>query len=224
LAVRPRKISEIKPILTNLAQTTHYEVRFGTLPPELQRYLSTKGITSRFISENAGLLCYSASLPTTNLASNSVTNYIGVQEKFAHTRSYDEISLDFYVDSDYKMLVFMESWMEFISSGSFNHIGLNGETTEINQNSDGYFIRMQYPAYYKANSVKIIKFDRDYRKEIEYEFRGLYPKNISSLPVSYSNNDILKFTAFFSYDYYIPGKTSTFSQFISGNNNNRVPS
>lgn len=225
MPVRPRRISDFKPLLTNLAQTSHYEVTFGALPPDgsLQRYLLSKGIDSSFVTGSAGLLCYSASLPTTNLASNSVSNYMGIRENFAHTRQYDEISLDFYVDSDYKMLLFLETWMEFIASGSFNHRGLGGETPIINQNVDGYFVRMQYPKYYKANSVKIVKFDRDYRREIEYNFRGLYPRNISSIPVGYSSSDALKVTAVFSYDRYIAGKTNSIDQFLFGNGNNLDP-
>lgn len=222
MAVRSRRISEIKPLFTNLAQTSHYEVQFGTLPTQLMAYLNRKGIDSRFIAESAGLLCYSASLPTTQLASNSITNYTGYQEKFAHTRQYDEISLDFYVDNNYKMLIFLESWMEFIASGSFTHFGLSGETPIINQNGDGYFVRMQYPAFYKANSVKIIKFDRNYQKEIEYNFRGFYPRSISSIPVSYINSDTLKVSAYFSYDRYIAGKSNSFNVNISRDNNNQI--
>lgn len=220
----PRRIADIKPLLTNLAQTSHYEVQFGTLPPQLMSYLSRKGINPRFIAEGAGLLCYSAVLPTTTLGSFTVDgNYMGIQEKFASSRIYSEITLDFYVDSNYQMLNFLECWMEFIASGSYNNQGLIGENAPINQNVNNYFVRMQYPQYYKANSMRILKFDRDYRREIEYNFRGLFPLNISSIPVSYMTTDTLKVSASFQYDRYIAGKTSTFSQFISGDNNNQDP-
>jgi hypothetical protein len=226
VAVRPRRISDIKPLLTNLAQTSHYEVKFGALPSKLMGYLSGKGVDSLFIAESAGLLCYNASLPTTNLASNSISgNFTGIQEKIAHTRMYDEISLDFYVDKNYKMIKFLECWMEFISSGSSIHDDPNNDhsTTPISPNVGNYFIRMQYPEYYKANAVKIIKFDRDYQKEIEYNFRGLYPRNISSIPVSYMNSDSLKVSASFSYDRYIAGRSNSFDQLVSGDSNNQDP-
>ena len=220
----PRRIADIKPLLTNLAQTSHYEVQFGTLPPQLMSYLSRKGINPRFIAESAGLLCYSAVLPTTTLGSFTVDgNYMGVQEKFANSRIYSEITLDFYVDSNYQMLNFLECWMEFIASGSYNNQGLAGENAPTNQNSNNYFVRMQYPQYYKANSVRILKFDRDYQREIEYNFRGLFPLNISSIPVSYVSSDTLKVSASFQYDRYIAGKATTFSQFVSGDNNNLNP-
>ena len=220
----PRRIADIKPLLTNLAQTSHYEVQFGTLPPQLMLYLSRKGINPRFIAEGAGLLCYSAVLPTTTLGSFTVDgNYMGVQEKFAHSRIYSEITLDFYVDSDYQMLNFLECWMEFIASGSYNNQGLAGENAPINQNINNYFVRMQYPQYYKANQVRILKFDRDYRREIEYDFRGLFPLNMSSIPVSYMTSDTLKVSVSFQYDRYIAGKTNTFNQFVARDGNNFNP-
>lgn len=224
MSVRPRKISDIKPLFTNLAQTSHYEVQFNAFPPDgaLQRFLQKKGVDTRFVSESAGLLCYSASLPTTTLGSFTVDgNYMGIQEKFANSRIYDEISLEFYVDKNYKMLLFLESWMEFIASGSFNV--LDGDKPSINQNDDGYFVRMQYPTHYKLDSVKIIKFDRDYNREIEYNFRGLFPKNMNSLPISYVNSDVLKVSASFQYDRYIAGKTNSFDRLISGDSNNQDP-
>lgn len=203
---RIRKISEIKPLITNLAQTSHYEVKFGGLPKELTEYLSKRGVDWFFINESAGLLCSSAVLPTTQLATSPIPgSYTGITENFAHTRMYDAISLEFYVDSSYKSLKFIEHWMEFIASGSHNPIESVSGAVPINR--DAYFIRMQYPEYYKSDQTRIIKFDRDYNREIEYTFRGLFPKNLSSVPVSYNASDILKITATFQFDRYIVGST-----------------
>lgn len=203
----PRRISDIKPLFTNLAQTSHYEVKFGGLPGELVGYLRTRGVSSRFIAEDAGLLCHNAVLPTTQLATVDVVgNYIGITETFVHKRIYQDISLEFYVDNNYNTLKFLEHWMEFIASGASNPI--DGTNLPINMNVDeGYFIRMQYPKYYKSNRTKIIKFDRDYQREIEYTFIGLYPYNIASIPVSYGQSDILKMQVTFKIDRYVIGKS-----------------
>ena len=203
----PRRISDIRPLFTNLAQTSHYEVKFGGLPNQLKSYLGRRGITERFITEDAGLLCNNAVLPTTQLATAEISgNYIGITETFAHRRVYQDISLEFYVDKNYKTLKFLEHWMEFIASGSTNPI--DGTNLPINMNVDeGYFIRMQYPKYYKSNRTKIIKFDRDYQREIEYTFIGLYPYNIASIPVSYGQSDILKMQVTFKIDRYVIGKS-----------------
>jgi hypothetical protein len=216
----PRKISDIRPLFTNLAQTSHYQVKFGGLPSQLTGYLLQRGVTSRFIAEDAGLLCNNAVLPTTQIATVDVAgNYIGITETFAHRRQYQDISLEFYVDKNYNTLKFLEHWMEFVASGSTYPI--DGTNPPISDNVDsGYFIRMQYPEYYKSNRTSIIKFDRDYNKEIEYTFIGLYPYSIASIPVSYSQSDIMKMQATFKIDRYVIGKSYSLNIFRGENNNN----
>jgi len=220
----PRRISDIKPLFTNLAQSSHFEVQFNGLPPQLISYLQSKGVDYNFITREAGLLCYSAQLPTTQLATADITgNYMGVQEKFAHTRIFSPVTLEFYVDKNYKTIKFLESWMEFIASGSSYPIGITDEKTPVTPNVTNYFFRMQYPTYYKSNATKIVKFDRDYIKDIEYNFVGLFPLNMNSIQVSYESSQILRASATFQYDRYVAGKVSTFSEYL-GNNNNLDPS
>jgi len=217
---RPRRISDIKPLFTNLAQSSHFLVRFGGLSPELLSYLKGRGVDSSFIREDVGLLCFGAQLPTTSLATAEITgNFMGIQEKFAHTRIYSPINLEFYVDKQYKTVKFLEHWMEFIASGSHNTIGLAGENQKINQNVTNYFSRMQYPTYYKTNATRIFKFDRDYRNYLEYNFVGLFPLNMSSIQVGYNASNILTASVTFQYDRYIPGKTYAIDEVIGDSNN-----
>lgn len=219
--VKPRRISDIAPLFRNLAQTSHYEVKFGGLTNELTSYLNERGISSRFTSEDAGLLCYNALLPTTQLSTVNVQNYTGITETFANARNYQDISLEFYVDSNYKTLKFLEHWMEFIASGSSNPI--QSKLRPISQNVDtGYIIRLQYPEYYKSNKTRIIKFDRDYKKEIEYTFIGLYPYNIASIPVAYGQSDVMKMSVSFKIDRYVIGKSLSLD-IIQNQDNNKEP-
>lgn len=217
--VRPRKISDIKTLFTNLAQTSHYEVRFGGLPRELTSYLSRRGISSRFIAEDVGLLCNNAVLPTTQIGTFDVPgNYTGITETFANRRGYQDISLDFYVDKNYNALKFIEHWMEFIASGASNPI--QSSLPPIPQNiDDSYFIRLQYPEYYKSNKTTIIKFDRDYNKEIQYTFIGLYPYNIASIPVSYAQSNVMQMSVSFKIDRYVIGKSLSYDISIDRDNN-----
>lgn len=204
-SVKPRRISDIKPLFTNLAQTSNYQLTFGGLPFQLSSYLARRGVDITFIASNAGLLCYNASLPTTNFSPKQIDgNFTGIQEKFATARLYNDISLDFYVDNNYKMIKFLESWMEFIASGS-HHTPI-GNFATISQAENNYFVRMQYPESYKCNFSKIVKFDRDYKSEIEYTFIGLWPSMMSSPTISYESNDALKVSVTFSYDRYIAGR------------------
>lgn len=213
----PRRISDIKPLITNLAQTSHYEVVFGGLPAALRQHLSARGINNNFISGDVGLLCSSASLPGSSFGTADIAgNYMGVVEKMAHTRIFTQIDLEFYVDSSYKTLKFLEHWMEFISFGS-----------GVSPAQDGYFFRMRYPKEYKTDMTKIIKFDRDYDKQVEYTFFGLFPIAMNSVPVSYEASNILKVSASFNFDRYICGKATSYSVYagisnnLIGNNDNK---
>ena len=208
--VRPKKISEFKPLLTNVAQTSHYQVFFDGLSPELFTFLGQKNVDRRFITENSGLLCSAASIPGSALATSDIFgNLTGVQEKFAHTRVFSEMSLEFYVDKDYKMIKFFEHWMDYISSGSEKR-----RITSFSKASPGYFYRMRYPkgdSGYKCDKTKIVKFNVDYKKEIEYTFIGMFPINLASTPVQYGNSDVLKVNCTFNYERYIAGESANLS-------------
>lgn len=208
-----KNISDFKPLLTNLAQTSHFEVQFGGLPASLLSYLRAKNIDTNFIYNDVGLLCNATSLPTTSFTSSKAEgNFTGISETFANTRQYQEISLDFYVDRGYKTLIFLETWMEFISSGSYGISNINF------QNLPNYHVRMQYPEDYKSNSTTIVKFDRDYKKELLYNFVGLFPIALNPIPVSYSDSQILKVSASFSFDRYIVGRVDSLSDQLGFSN------
>ncbi len=100
--------------------------------------------------------------------------------------------------------------MEFIASGS-----------NENPSVVGYYFRMRYPKDYKSNMTKIIKFDRDYNTEIEYNFFGLFPLSLSSIPVQYSGSDVLKVNATFNYERYVCGRTLSLD-FIQKSDNNKL--
>jgi len=206
---RPRRISEIKPIFGNLAQTTHYQVSFGALPRPLQKHLDVRGVDWRFVAENAGLLCSSASLPGSSLGTADIVGDVtGVTEKMAHTRMFTAIDLTFYVDKEYKMIKFLEHWIEFIASGS-----------GVLNTEKGYFFRMKYPIDYKSDKVQVLKFDRDYRNEIEYNFYGLFPISMYSPTIAYNDSQVLTVTASFNYERYVCGSTRSLDvTYLRGNN------
>ncbi len=74
----PKKISQILPTFQNVAQTSNYLVKFS-LPPHtnndgysLGHHLRRKGVDFRFVGDQIGMLCSSASLPGSALASVDV--------------------------------------------------------------------------------------------------------------------------------------------------------
>ena len=216
----PRRISDFKRTITNVAQTSQYEVRFGAPPAALKEYLSSRGVDQRFIAGDCGLLCYSTSLPVASNATVNVTgNFAGVTEKFAHTRLYTPITMEFYVDKDYKVIKFLEHWMEFMNSGSYNPQNQTNNSGGFSQADPNYFAKMQYPDTYKMDQTKITKFERDYLNSIEYTFFGLFPRAVSPINVGYDQSRTLVASASFEYTRYVSGKINSIDEKRGTSNN-----
>ena len=211
---RPTRISDLKPTLTNLAQTSHYLVSFGNVSAGLREYLTGRGVDRRFMTGELGLLCFSAQLPFANIATANITGaFTGIGEKFAHSRIFTPITLSFYVDKEYKVLKFLEHWMEFTAGGTH---APGGRTGVIKQNRSNYFIRMQYPEEYRMEETKIVKFERDYANSLEYTFFNLFPQNVTNIAVSYDQSKTLTASATFEYTRYVSGPISSISAYRSG--------
>jgi len=214
--VSKRKITDFIGLVADTAQTSHYELSFDGLSGGLSRFLTSKGVDKDFILRNAGLLCSNAVLPGTQLQTHDADhNFTGVTEKFANRRLFVDTNLQFYVDKEYKMLKFIEHWIDYITNGS--------EITGINKDQEGYFYRMRYPRErtdgYKCDRIKLVKFDRDYKNQIEYTFFGMFPRSLDSTPVQYGDSQTLKISVNFSYERYICGKVTSLSRNIGSNEN-----
>ena len=59
---------------------------------------------------------------------------------------------------------------------------------------------MKYPDEYISNDTRVVKFERNHFKFLEYRFVGMFPLSLNSTRVSYQNSQVLKATATFSFD------------------------
>ena len=171
---------------------------FSSLRPSvetyLKDYLSVDDIRN-FLSRRAGILCDSASLPTTAYATAEVRdNFMGVPQQFAHTRIYTDLDFSFYIDEDYTLLKIFEGWMEYISSGA------NNSTL---QDDRAFFRRMRYPDSYKCDTMYINKFEKNFKRTLRYRFVNVFPKAMSAIPVAYGPAELLKVSVSFNFDRYI---------------------
>ena len=204
-APRPRPISDFLPRFQNVAQTSQFLVKFA-LPYSrnssgLRSFLRRKGVNDRFVVEDAGLLCSDAVLPGSAMASvDTRGDYQGVIERFAHTRNFTQINLEFYVDNEYKSMKFLEHWMEYIT-------GAIADPAD-----DTYFYQLNYPNEYKSNDTRIVKFERNYKQFLEYRFIGLFPLSLNSTRVSYQGSQVLKASASFSFDRYVCGESTSLAR------------
>jgi hypothetical protein len=198
--VRKLAMKDARDLMGNLAQTNHYLVSFSSLKRTITNHLRLKfsiNDVDNYLSRKAGILCSEASLPSSSLATGEVRdNFMGIPQEFAHTRLYTDLDFTFYVDNDYTNLRVFEGWMDYITSGSEYF-------DRANELDDNYYRRVMYPDDYKVQTMRIIKFERNYKQQLEYQFINAFPKLITAIPVSYGQSDILKVNVTFNYDRYI---------------------
>lgn len=155
-------------------------------------------------NEAVNFMAYEAVLPGTSFETSQVFgDRQGITEQYPTKRVYPQVDVSFYVDNNYDVINFFETWMEKIHPHRF----------------DGHvYSKFEYPNSYESD-IFITKFERNFRAQedrlkeggevgkdnevrITYTLRKAYPTNIISIPVSYGQSDLLRTTITFNYDYY----------------------
>ena len=191
----------------------HPATRMNTLKdrilnPSLSAYYSVVfpmptfgGLNSYYDGELLTLTCTEAALPGSSIATFEQQNdYMGVTERHAYRKMYDEtIDFTFLVtqNSDYVQIRFFDAWMKWITGEAGQDLR---SPTIVN--------RAQYPNNYRTD-LWIVKFEKDMganltasSKLLEYRFIDAYPKAVSSSPVTFEGNSLLKTTVSMTYTRY----------------------
>ena len=187
----PRSVSKIKSDLLRPATTSHFEVELS-IP---------SGLRGKYSGDNRQgkmqLMCSEASLPGSSLATHQIdNNFHGVTERHAYRRLYeDRLDLNFYVDANqYLPIKFFEDWISFIT---------NEDKQDALANSYTYDVK--YPDTYTAAGLKVIKFEKDYKSSMTYQFVKSFPIQITSMPVSYDGSSLLQCNVSLTYLRYVVG-------------------
>lgn len=201
------RLEDVAPIIGNPQRPNYYQLELA-LPIEggLRSFLADRGITDSFIAGEAGLLAFSAVLPSSSWATTESYNVTGKRQNFAHTKMYDSILCDFLVDAkEHKTLKFFESWIEWIGSGS----------NQLNTGQSDHYRSLRYPNTYKSDSSKIHIFNNsssnvDTSSNIKsmqtYNFFGLFPKAINQVALGYDQqSDYMRVSVEFMYDDHVAG-------------------
>lgn len=190
------KIKNVDQIKVNLLRPSQSAYFYVELP--LTQFSDVDDTINKSFSkiERLGLNCSSAVLPGSRLTTYQIDNdRTGVTETHAYRRQFDqEIDFEFYVDaSDYIAIRYFEKWMEYIMNQDNNRAS-----------ASNYNYRAKYPNdYICKQGLNIYKFERDYNQVLEYNFFNFFPKAISSMPVTYDGNDVLRCNVTMSYVRYI---------------------
>ena len=202
------KIDDIKSRFSTVALDNEYQV-FFSLNEYVIREARQLGIGRDFLTEDLGLYVSDAVLPGSSFGDVQVDgDRQGITERNAFQRIYDDVTFSFYVDRDYNVLRFFESWIQFINP-------LYGSTAGLSNNQ---IMKFNYPDDYKCEMV-ITKFNRDLagktteigfanglttnRDQISYRFFRAWPYSLASTPVSYQGMSLLRVNVTFRYDRYI---------------------
>jgi hypothetical protein len=201
---RNRSTSDVLGLFTKVATTNHFELEISAIPETLRKYIQKEDsrVSSYFIQRELGLLCKGADIPGATFATAQVSgNYMGIQQKYAHTRIYTESSFNFIVDNDYKVIKFFELWQQYIASAG-----------EVSLDKRAYYTRMQYPNNYKMPVMRLTKFDRDHYRSVTYSFINAFPINITPTAISYDSNRVLEINVAFNYDRYVLGEVKSLKE------------
>ena len=191
-----RNIDTIKSALLRPALTSHFDVQIGLPQGELGNKLRQVLGGTTVQQDRLNIMCSEAVLPGSSLATTEVNNdYTGVTERHAYRRIYDEtIDLSLYVDAaNYLPIKFFETWISEI---------VNEDQEEAV--SPVYSYRAKYPDdYMNKQGLKVIKFERELRSQLQYTFVNSYPRSITSMPVTYDGSSLLKCSVQMTYMRYV---------------------
>ena len=208
-----KSLSDIRATILRPAMTSQFYMQID-FPDAVQTYMTGGGLVDPqggVLSGGLNLACSEASLPGSSLATLELTSdHTGVTERHVHRRMFDDrIDLTFYVDAQkYLPIRAFEYWKEYIT----------GEGTLQEFARANHFYRMNYVDDYATESLRIVKFERDFdgsfkgnsgvvngtQNGLTYNFVRAFPIAVASMPVSYDASSLLKCTVSMTYiRYYI---------------------
>ena len=189
-------INTIRSRFQTVALDNKYQV---FMEPNLNVYnaAARAGISRRFVDEDLGLFVSDAVLPGSSFADVEVSgDRQGITERMPFKRIYDDVTLTFMVDKNYKVLKYFEAWMQLINP-------LHGDADGKAHNQ---VMTLNYPKDYKC-TMSIVKFNKDYFRRggayVYYCFVRSWPLSISSVPVNYDSGSVLKLNVTFRYERYV---------------------
>ena len=194
---RPKKypINDIRSRFQTVALDNKYQI---FMEPNINVYnaAASVGISRRFVDEDLGLYVSEAVLPGSSFADVEVSgDRQGITERMPFKRIYDDVTLTFMVDREYKVLRYFEAWLQLINP-------LHGQNEG---KADNQIMTLSYPKDYKC-TMSVAKFNKDYFRRgigyVYYCFIRSWPLSISSIPVSYGSGSLLKLNVTFRYERY----------------------
>jgi hypothetical protein len=132
---------------------------------------ATQTLTTSGVGDKVPFMVKAANLPASNITPVEVP-FRGRILKVAGERTFDSWTVTVLNDTDFKIRTVMEQWMNGISR-------LTNGSGEVN------------PTDYTADAA-VTQLDRNGGEIRTYDFVGLFPTNISEIPLSYDTTDTIE--------------------------------
>ena len=149
------------------------------------------------LTENFPILCKSAALPASNIASIDVP-FRGRIFKVAGDRTFDTWTVTIINDQDFLIRDAMEAWMQ--------SIGQYGDASGFTNPAD-YMCNAFVKQFKRGKSDvgKGVPFGSGLEVAATYKFYDIFPTNIAAIDLSYDSSDTIEeFTVEFQVQYWTP--------------------
>ena len=143
-----------------------------TLPPALRS--STADV------KKISLYCHAAMTPGINIMTNDNYIEVGIKRRVAYDYDIQNLTLQFYVDSDYEVKDFFDKWMKKIVGNRRNFEYANDYTADV----------------LVVNILSLEKTDDENENKTVYKYlyRNIYPKTIQPIDLNNAANGVTTFT------------------------------
>ena len=197
-------VDDIKSRFATVALDHTYQVEFQLIS-NIVTLAARENISQRFLTEDLGLYVSDAVLPGSSFADIEVAGDVqGITQRVPYSRIYDDITLTFMVDREYKVLKFFEVWNKAVAP---QYVSTQPEGNRVT--------RLSYPETYKC-PFTIYKFNKDrytqtnpgdfadFKKNVVEEYRIIngWPYSVASTPINYQGQNLLQLNVTFRYDRY----------------------
>jgi hypothetical protein len=154
-----------------LARNNRFSMTFG-LPQLIQK--------DSFNLEVVQLFCDGASIPGMNIASQPIRSF-GELREMPYDRTFEPVTLDFYVDSAMVVKDFFDKWMNCV-------INPKSRTTNY------------YDEY--VTDITLTVLDPNNQRTYQTTLFEAYPKTIQPIRLDNGNRDVMKLAVVFNYKYH----------------------
>ena len=184
------------------ADITRFINKFGAAGARPSLYVvditAPGGVKDVKIDDTISFLCKNAQLPGSTIGEIPVS-FLGRQVKLPGQRTYENLTLSFYNDEDFKIRHNMEKWMHQIQSFKKPFGNVVGISTEASGDQG-----------YSTSTITVTQLSKAGEPIRTYEFHYAFPTTVSAIDLGYDQAEAVEeFSVTFAYSYFdIPSKTN----------------